>query len=105
MNVVDIYNNRRVKMALVKKTVVDKVEVVGEHKMVQCREATWVEDDVTGEVIGGKTFNRHVIAPGDDTTGEPAETIGICNAVHTPEVIAAYEAMLAAQEAEMNPAE
>ena len=25
--------------------------------------------------------------------------------VHTPEVIAAYEAMLAAQEAEMNPAE
>ena len=30
-------NNRRVKMALVKKTVVDKVEVVGEHKMVQCR--------------------------------------------------------------------
>jgi hypothetical protein len=32
-------------MALVKKTVVDKVEVVGEHKMVQCREATWVEDN------------------------------------------------------------
>jgi hypothetical protein len=31
-----------------------------------------------------------------------AETIAICNAVHTPEVIAAYEAMLAAQEAEMN---
>ena len=27
-------------MALTKKTVVDKVEVVGEHKMVQCREAT-----------------------------------------------------------------
>ena len=74
-------------MALVKKTVVDKVEVVGEHKMVQCREATWVEDD--GVMIGGKNFHRHVIAPGDDTTGEPAETIAICNAVHTPEVIAA----------------
>ena len=87
-------------MALTKVTVVDKVEVVGEHRMVQCREATWVEDN--GVMIGGKNFHRHVIAPGQDTTGEPAETIAICNAVHTPAVIAAYEAMLAAQEAEMN---
>ena len=77
-------------MALTKVTVVDKVEVVGEHKMVQCREATWVEDN--GVMVGGKNFHRHVIAPGDDTTGEPAETIAICNAVHTPEVIAAYQA-------------
>ena len=90
-------------MALTKVTKVDKIEIVGEYKHVQCREATWVEDD--GVMIGGKNFHRHVIAPGDDTTGEPAETIAICNAVHTPEVIAAYEAMLAAQEAEMNPAE
>ena len=77
-------------MALVKISKTDKVEVVGEHKMVQCREATWVEDD--GVMVGGKNFHRHVIAPGDDTTGEPAETIAICNAVHTPEVIAAYQA-------------
>ena len=82
-------------MALVKISKTDKVEVVGEHKMVQCREATWVEDD--GVMIGGKNFHRHVIAPGDDTTGEPAETIAICNAVHTPAVIAAYEDMVAAQ--------
>ena len=82
-------------MALVKKTVVDKVEVVGEHKMVQCREATWVEDN--GVMIGGKNFHRHVIAPGDDTTGEPAETIAICNAVHTVAVVDAYKAFLAAQ--------
>jgi hypothetical protein len=87
-------------MALVKKTVVDKVEVVGEHKMVQCREATWVEDD--GVVVGGKEFHRHVISPGQDVSDEPAETQAIVAAVHTPEVIAAYEAMLAAQEAEMN---
>jgi len=92
-------------MALVRISELDKTEIVGINKMVQCRHAVYVQDDVTGEVIGGKTFNRHVIAPGDDTTGEPAETIAICNAVHTPEVIAAYEAMLAAQEAEMNPAE
>ena len=83
-------------MALVKISKTDKVEVVGEHKMVQCREATWVEDN--GVMVGGKNFHRHVIAPGDDTTGEPAETIAICNAVHTPEVIAAYNEMVAAQE-------
>ena len=82
-------------MALTKVTVVDKVEIIGIHKMVQWREATWVEDD--GVMIGGKNFHRHVIAPGDDTTGEPAETIAICNAVHTPEVIAAYNEMVAAQ--------
>ena len=85
-------------MALVKISKTDKVEVVGEHKMVQCREATWVEDN--GVMVGGKNFHRHVIAPGDDTTGEPAETIAICNAVHTPEVIAAYNEMVAAQELE-----
>ena len=83
-------------MALVKISKTDKVEVVGEHRMVQCREATWVEDN--GVMVGGKNFHRHVIAPGDDTTGEPAETIAICNAVHTPEVIAAYNEMVAAQE-------
>jgi len=89
-------------MALSKTVVTDKIEIVGQFKHVQCREATIISED---GVELSRSFNRHVIAPGDDTTGEPAETIAICNAVHTPEVIAAYEAMLAAQEAEMNPAE
>jgi hypothetical protein len=84
-------------MALVKISELDKTEIVGINKMVQCRHATYVQDDVTGEVIGGKTFSRHVIAPGDDVSNEPAETIAICNAVHTPAVVAAYEAFLAAQ--------
>ena len=86
-------------MALSKTVVVDKIEIVGQFKHVQCREATVISED---GVELSRSFNRHVIAPGDDTTGEPAETIAICNAVHTPEVIAAYEAMLATQEAEMN---
>jgi hypothetical protein len=89
-------------MALVKKTELDKTEIVGEFKHVQCRHAVYVQDDVTGEVIGGKNFHRHVISPGQDVSDEPAETQAIVAAVHTPEVIAAYEAMLAAQEAEMN---
>jgi hypothetical protein len=85
-------------MALVQRNELDKTEIVGEHKMVQCRHAVYVEDDVTGEVVGGKTFNRHVIAPGDDTTGEPAETQAIVAAVHTPAIVTAYNEFLAAQE-------
>jgi hypothetical protein len=83
-------------MALVKVTKLDKAEIVGEHKMVQCREATWVEDD--GVMVGGKEFHRHVIAPGDDTTNEPAETIAIVAAVHTDAVVDAYNAFLASTE-------
>ena len=88
-------------MALLKITELDKTEIVGEYKHVQCRTATWVEDD--GVMVGGKNFHRHVVSPGDDTSNEPAETQAICAAVHTPEVIAAYVAFQAAQEAEMNP--
>ena len=86
-------------MGLVKKTEVDKVEVVGQFKHVQCREATWVEDD--GVMVGGKNFHRHVIAPGDDVSNEPAETQAIVAAVHTDAVIAAYVAFQAEQEAEL----
>ena len=86
-------------MALTKITKLDKTEIVGEHKMVQCRHATWVEDD--GVIVGGKQFHRHVISPGDDVSNEPAETQAIVAAVHTPEVVAAYNDMIAAQEAEM----
>ena len=86
-------------MALVKKTVVDKVEVVGEFKHVQCREATWVEDD--GVMVGGKNFHRHVVSPGDDVSNEPAETQAIVAAVHTDAVIAAYVAFQAEQESEL----
>ena len=88
-------------MGLVKKTEVDKVEVVGQFKHVQCREVTYVEDDVTGEVVGGKNFHRHVVSPGDDVSNEPAETQAIVAAVHTDAVIAAYVAFQAEQESEL----
>ena len=82
-------------MALVKKTQLDKTEIVGEFKHVQCRHATWIEED--GVMVGGKTYQRHVIAPGDDVSNEPAETQAIVAAVHTPAVVTAYNEMVAAQ--------
>jgi hypothetical protein len=78
-------------MALTKEVIADKVEVVGVYRHVQVRTATVVEED---GVELSRSFHRHVVAPGEDTTGMDAEVIAICEAVHTPEIIAAYEASL-----------
>jgi len=83
-------------MALTKVEKLDKIEIVGDFKHIQCRHATWVEDD--GEVIGGKQFHRHVIAPNDDVSSEPQEVQDIAAVVHTQAIKDAYIAHLAEQE-------
>ena len=79
-------------MALTERTEEDKIEIVGAFKHVQVRTATIIERD--GVEIS-RSFHRHVVQPGDDTTNESAEVQAICAVVHTAEVIAAYEASLA----------
>lgn len=81
-------------MALTKTTEVDKIEVVGTYKMVHVRTATIVSED--GAEIS-RTFHRHVVSPLDDTTGEDAQVVAICTAVHTQAVRDAYQAHLDAQ--------
>ena len=83
-------------MALTKIEKLDKVEIVGDFKHIQCRHATWVEDD--GVAIGGKQFHRHVIAPNDDVSSEPQEVQDLVAVVHTQEIKDAYTAHLAAKE-------
>ena len=80
-------------MALEKVSVVDKVEIV-ENGTVQVRTATRIVED--GNVIS-TSYHRHTIAPGDDYSGEDARVQAICAATHTTEVVAAYQAMLEAQ--------
>jgi hypothetical protein len=75
-------------MALEKVVVVDRIEVV-ENGCVQVRTKTAIMED--GVQISG-TFHRHVVAPGDDYSGEDARVQAICAATHTPEVVAAYQA-------------
>ena len=75
-------------MSLSKETIVDKIEVL-ENGCVQVRTATRVLED---GVVLSSSFHRHVCAPDCDTTGEDPKVIAICAAVHTPEVIAAYQA-------------
>ena len=49
-----------------------------------------------GKQISGN-FHRHVIAPGDDYSGEDTRVQGVCAALHTAEVVAAYKAAIAAK--------
>ena len=79
-------------MALEKKEVVDLIETL-ENGSVQVRTKTAILED--GKEISSK-FHRHVVAPGADYSAEDAKVQAICAAIHTPEVVAAYEA---AQEA------
>lgn len=85
-------------MAITKRTEEDKIEIVGQYKSIQVRTATVIEED---GVELTRSFNRHVVSPGDDVSNESAEVQAIAAAVHTPEVVAAYQQMLANQE--MNP--
>jgi hypothetical protein len=75
-------------MALEKVVSVDLIEVI-ENGCVQVRTKTAIMED--GKQISGQ-FHRHVVAPGDDYSAEDAKVQAIAAAVHTPEVIAAYQA-------------
>lgn len=80
-------------MAFEKVTTVDRIEVL-ENGSVQVRTRTSILED--GKQISG-TYHRHVVAPGDDYSGEDARVQAICAAAHTTEVIDAYKAASAAQ--------
>ena len=82
-------------MALTERTEIDKYEIVGPFKHIQCRHATIIERD--GVEIS-RSFHRHVIAPNDDVSGEPQEVQDLAALLHTDELKAAYAAHLAAQE-------
>ena len=77
-------------MALIERQLVDLVELV-QSNHIQVRTANIIEKD--GVEIA-KSFHRHVLAPGDDVSGEDPKVQAIANAVWTEEVIAAYQASL-----------
>ncbi len=81
-------------MALTKETIVDRIEVL-EMGQVQVRTATRVLED---GVALSSSFHRHVLAPGDDLSEQDAKVAAIATATWTPEVVTAYEEMIAAQE-------
>ena len=90
-------------MALTKETVIQQIEVVGEHKHVQVRTDTVVKEDGT-EL--SRSFSRKTLSPGTldgsdnlvdtDTSAESAEVKGIASAVWTTDVKNAWKAKLIA---------
>ena len=78
-------------MALEKEVKYDKIEIVGDYKAVQCRQATIVKED--GIEIS-RTFFRKVLHPDMDVSGEPQEVQDVCTAVWTDDVKAAWTAHL-----------
>ncbi len=53
-------------MALTERAVEDKIEIVGDYKIIQVRTATVIERDGT-EI--SRSFSRHVVAPDADISG------------------------------------
>ena len=81
-------------MSLEKVVSVDLIEVV-ENGCIQVRTKTAILED--GKQISG-SFHRHVVAPGDDVSGEDAKVQAIAASIHTAEVIAAYQESIAQPE-------
>ena len=87
------------KMAITKEIIEDKIEIVGEHKNIQVRNATVIKED---GVELTRSFNRKVLEcvtssydgsswthTDTDVSGESAEVQGIATAVWTDSIKAA----------------
>ena len=73
-------------MSLEKQISVHQIQIVNNRVEV----STNVRIIENGQVISS-TMTGKVIAPGDDYSNEDAQVQSICAAVHTAEVIAAYQ--------------
>ena len=74
-------------MAITKRTEEDKIEVVGEFKIIQVRTATIIEED---GVELSRSFTRHVVGPDDDSTNESADVKAMVKQFHTDAIKQAY---------------
>ena len=79
-------------MSMIKTTTIDEIKACVNGQIEVCEKVEIFDDGVAVS----SSFHRHVVAPGQDYSNEDPRVQAICAAVHTPEVIAAYEA---AQEA------
>ena len=86
-------------MALEKQIAIDKIEVL-ENGTIQVRQITRIVEDGT-ELSAA--YQRWTLTPSGDLTGQEPKVIAIANAVWTPEVVSAYQAEIAAQQAKLIP--
>jgi hypothetical protein len=79
-------------MSLTKQTITDKIEIVGQFNHIQVREAIQVLEN--GNVIS-QSYHRYVVTPGETSTDPKVSAV--ISAVHTQDVIDAYQAHIAEQ--------
>ena len=84
-------------MALSESIEYDKIEIVGPYKAIQVRKATVIKKD---DVELTRSFERHVLHPDSDISGEPAEVQAICNAAWTDAVKESWKTFQASQSQE-----
>ncbi len=77
---------------LSKLSVIDKVEVL-ENGVIQVRTANRIMED---GVMLSQSYHRHVVTPVDDYSTQDDKVKAICAVTFTPEVVAAYQAQMAA---------
>lgn len=82
-------------MALEKIIKIDKIEIVGDYKILQVRTATIISED--GNELS-RAFHREALTPGTDVSGKDQEIIDLANLLWTQEIIDAYNASLTTYE-------
>ena len=85
-------------MGLEKTAKIDKIEVIGDFKIIQCREVTEIKED--GNVISS-SFHRTSFSPDQDVSAAPQEVQTAATAFWTQEIKNAYAVHLASAETKM----
>ena len=95
-------------MALTKEVKIDRLEILGDEKIIQCREAIVVSED---GVELSRSYHRHILSPTSckknedgtfthtdtDISDEPAETQALCTAIWTDAVVAKWKTYIEAE--------
>lgn len=82
-------------MALSKKQVQDKIEIVSEFKHIQIRYSNQILED---GVKLSESYERTVVSCGDYAKADEHNVRAIADAIWSEEIIAAYEASIAEPE-------
>ena len=75
-------------MAITKKQVEDKHEVVGDFKIIQVRTTTIIDED---GVELSRSFSRSTYSPTDDTSSASEDVKALAKQFHTEEIKKAYK--------------
>lgn len=78
-------------MSLNKSIKIDKIEIVGDYKIIQVREVTVIKEN---GVELSSSYHRCSFTPSDDVSSQPDEIKNIANLLWTDEIKTAYQASL-----------